>query len=339
MLELELSAQDLACTRFAVSPLWEVVASVRVVRSPGGHAVHQRWAEQVRPRLAGLDWRMLADLVPAGARVLPGFLAPPPTTQVPDLETELAALCAVPADEVRADLHLLPPPRTAFLDSLQDEPAEGLARLADTVRAYWQVALAPYWPRMLTLLEGEIFHRARLLATGGAGQLLNDLDPAVTWDVDRLLVAHRHVSRAVRLDGRGLLLAPSVFVWPRVTSIVAPPWQPTLRYPPRGIGTVWEEPRRRVPQALAGVLGRSRALLLTELDSPSSTAALARRTGLTPGGVSQHLTALRDAGLVTAHRSGRFVLYARTRAAEALLSAAVCTASRCAGYEPYAVRP
>ncbi|MFD8087824.1 hypothetical protein ACFV4F_39755 [Kitasatospora sp. NPDC059722] len=42
---------------------------------------------------------------------------------------------------------------------------------------------------------------------------------------------------------------------------------------------------------------------------------------MTPGGVSQHLTTLRTAGLLTAHRTGRHVLYARTEAAEALLGA------------------
>ena len=48
---------------------------------------------------------------------------------------------------------------------------------------------------------------------------------------------------------------------------------------------------------------------------------LARRTGLSPAGVSQYLTALRDAGLVSAHRAGRSVLYARTSAAASLLAA------------------
>ena len=46
------------------------------------------------------------------------------------------------------------------------------------------------------------------------------------------------------------------------------------------------------------------------------------------GGFSQHLTALRDAGIVSAHRTGRPVLYARTAVADSLLSAGgVTTAS------------
>ncbi|HEY8471402.1 MAG TPA: DUF5937 family protein [Natronosporangium sp.] len=320
MLELELTVQDLASTRFGVSPLWEVVASVRVLRQPGAHAANRPWAEQVRPRLAGVDWRLLADLVPAPGRHIPGFIAPPQPIQVPDFETELAALRAVPAAVVRAGIDGLSPPISDRLAGLRDDPPRGLARLAETIRGYWDAALAPYWPRMLTLLEGDILHRARLLAEGGAQRLFNDLDPAVRWDADRLRVAHRFASGSVRLAGRGLLLAPSVFNWPRVSSIVEPPWQPTLRYPPRGIGTLWERRHRDLPAGLARVLGRSRARLLAELDAPAATTALAHRTGLTPGAVSQHLTALRDAGLVTPHRTGRLVLYARTRTAEALLA-------------------
>src|SRR5204863_4214491 len=123
------------------------------------------------------------------------------------------------------------------------------------------------------------------------------------------------------LGGRGLLLVPSAFVWPRIFSVTAAGWQPTLRYPPRGVGTLWEHRPAPVPEALAAVLGRSRTLLLVELGDPASTTDLARRTGLSAGGVSQHLTALRAAGLVSAHRTGRFVLYARTSVAESLLAA------------------
>jgi DNA-binding transcriptional ArsR family regulator len=328
VLELELTVQDLASTRFGVSPLWEVVASVRVLKAPGDHAIHRRWADQVRPRLAGVDWRLLSDLVPVPSHVVPGFIAPPQPVLVPDLDTELAALRAVPASAVRAGLAELLRSGSDRLDALDDDPVRGLAQLAETIRGYWEVALAPYWPRILTLLEGDILHRARLLAEGGAQRLFNDLDPAVSWEAARLRVGHRYVDGSVRLAGRGLMLAPSVFIWPRVTSIVEPPWQPTLRYPPRGIATLWEHRGRDVPAALARVLGRSRALLLAELDAPAATTALAQRTGLTPGAVSQHLTALRDAGLVASHRTGRFVLYARTRTAEALLAHAPGTRAR-----------
>jgi DNA-binding transcriptional ArsR family regulator len=61
---------------------------------------------------------------------------------------------------------------------------------------------------------------------------------------------------------------------------------------------------------------------LVALRAPLSTTELAGRTGMTIGGVSQHLATLRAAGLVVAQRHGRTVLNARTTVAEALLSAA-----------------
>jgi DNA-binding transcriptional ArsR family regulator len=60
---------------------------------------------------------------------------------------------------------------------------------------------------------------------------------------------------------------------------------------------------------------------VTELEAPAPTTELAHRTGISTAAVSQHLTALRDAGIVSAHRAGRSVLYARTAVAESLLAA------------------
>ncbi|MCP3803556.1 winged helix-turn-helix domain-containing protein [Allokutzneria sp. A3M-2-11 16] len=320
MLELGFTAQDLARTRFAFSPLWEVVASVRVLKEPAAHALHLPWISTAAERVRALDLSLLDALIPVPARRLPAFLAPTPTTPVPDIADELDALRAVAADEVRAGVELLN--RPPVLDELYDDPPTGLAKLAETVAVYWETALLPHWPRIRALLEGEVLHRSRRLAEGGAQRLFADLDPAVSWAGDTLVV-QRKTSERLRLEGRGLVLVPSVFVWPKVFSKITDSWQPVLRYPPRGIATLWERGRDPVPDALAAVLGPSRAQLLAELDAPASTSELARRTGITAGGVSQQLTLLREAGLVTSHRTGRFVLYQRTPAADVLLGAGV----------------
>ncbi|MFF1798766.1 transcriptional regulator, partial [Kitasatospora sp. NPDC058263] len=59
----------------------------------------------------------------------------------------------------------------------------------------------------------------------------------------------------------------------------------------------------------------------TDLVSPESPTVRVPRNRLSQGGVSIFVTALRDAGLVSAHRAGRSVLYARTSVAEAVLAA------------------
>ncbi|MEV5572225.1 DUF5937 family protein [Spirillospora sp. NPDC052269] len=313
MLELTFTADDLAYTRFAISPLWETVAAVRTLKYPAEHPLHRRWAETVRPRLdaAGTRLEPLSELI--GPRLIAAFACPPPTSPAPDLELELAALRLQPHDRVvedRATLGLPPDP----------DPQAGLDRLAETVAEFWDVALAPYWPRVRALLDGDILYRARLLASGGAHRLFADLSPGVTWMGDQLNVPRARPG-TVPLDGRGLLLVPSAFTWPKLFSMTKPGWQPLLRYPARGVGTLWEHSERDAPAALAGILGRSRARLLALLDEPAPTGDLALRAGLSAGGTSQHLTALRDAGLVSAHRTGRYVLYARTEIAEALLAA------------------
>ncbi|SEC67067.1 Helix-turn-helix domain-containing protein [Amycolatopsis tolypomycina] len=320
MLDLAFSTEDLAHTRFAFSPAWEIVASVRVLNSPGQHALHLPWIKRATAALdgAGLDIGLLRDLVPL--RHLPGFLAGTPSTPLPDLADELADLRDVPARLVRRELDAMAGPRSPALARLHRDPEAGLERLATLMERYWQLVLAPDWPRIRALLEADVLYRSRLLAQGGAAELFNDLTPLVRWQGGTLTVAHRHLHAAVPLDGRGLVLVPSAFVWPRVFSKTDARWQPVLRYPPRGIATLWETGTATAPGALAAVVGRGRAMLLAELAAPASTAELARRSGLSAGAVSQHLGVLKAAGLVSGHRAGRHVLYARTALAESLVA-------------------
>ena len=121
----------------------------------------------------------------------------------------------------------------------------------------------------------------------------------------------RKASADVQLAGRGLLLVPAVFTWPSVWPRTDPPWDPALVYPPAGIAELWA-PERSGDEALESLLGRRRARVLLELDRPSCTLELAGRMEASPGGVSDHLTVLRQAGLVTRRREGRRVIYART---------------------------
>ncbi|MBQ0902285.1 DUF5937 family protein [Micromonospora sp. U21] len=308
-------------TRFAISPLWEVIASVRIINQPQLFPEHLPWYERARPRLAGVDWRLLADLVQIPTLVIPTFVCTPPATSQPTLDVELATLVTTPPEAVRASLDILPGPRSSRLTAMHTEPVAELARLAETIRAYADAAIGPYWPRMRTLLEREVLLGAQRMASDGVHGLLNHLDPYVRLEADTLRVDHIVLAGTVRLDGRGLLLVPSVFGGPRVWSNFGSPGQPVLRYPARAVATLWERDPAPRGQGLARVLGRTRATLLHELAVPTSTLELAGRCGLTPGTVSQHLGALRDAGLVGAHRAGRFVLYARTTAGEAVVNA------------------
>ncbi|AGZ40510.1 ArsR/SmtB family transcription factor [Actinoplanes friuliensis] len=315
MVAIGLSAGAVARIRFAVSCLWEVVAAVRVLRDPGSHGVHLPWADRVSAPRGTLLW----DLVPREPDYLPDFLTPPPPGLTPDLAGELVRLTATPPAVVRQHLDLYAH-STAALRELHTDPQAGLIRLAAEINAFWQEALAPHWPRIQLLLDAEVFAQSRRLAEDGAAVLLNDLHERVSWEGGTLRVSKHHCTAGDVPGGSGLVLVPSVFVWPSVLSVFAGD-VPQLAYPARGVATLWES-RAGDPEALGAVLGRGRTRLLVELGVPTSTTELAQRTGMTAGGVSQHLTALRAAGLVAAHRHGRSVLNVRTALAEALLSSA-----------------
>ncbi|GAB3831455.1 DUF5937 family protein [Dactylosporangium cerinum] len=329
MEELAFSVADLARVRFAVSPMWEAGPSYRLLARSRAHPVHQAWIDDVRPRVAaaGLAAGRLAELIPAAGYV-PDFLNPAPAGATPTLAGELAAIRATPPAQVHRDLDRLARQEGGLgtrARRLHADPAAELPLLTSEIEVYWQLALAPYWARIRAVLDADVFHRARLVAEHGAGHVLNDLHASVAWVDTTLRLARRPGPVSLAATGPGLLLIPSVFTGPDLFTRSAPPDPLQLAYPARGAGTLWDSRPMSGVTALAAVLGRARAQLLAELGTPASTTELAQRTGVSASGVSQHLTALRDAGLVSAHRAGRRVLYARTTAAEVVLAAAAGT--------------
>jgi DNA-binding transcriptional ArsR family regulator len=194
----------------------------------------------------------------------------------------------------------------------------GVAELADPLQIYWRQVLAPDWERIRTALEGDVLCRAQQAATGGVQALLGDLDDSVRYE-NAHLVVDQPWSGSLELRGRGLLLVPSVFVWPGVAIVDRGPCPPALVYPARGSGLVWE-PLGPPPEALAALIGPRRASILATLETPCSTTDLARRLEVGSGSVSQHLTVLREAGLIERHRVGRVVFYRRTAAGNLLVS-------------------
>lgn len=319
MFEFELTAESAVQVRLACSPLQETVGSLTVLCEPSAPAIHLPWVERVRPRVADLDLRVLSALVSA-RNYKPDFLAPPPSEPLPTLDQELARVRATPPEQVRRELEIAYPQGIPdLLQPLHAEPRAELMRLELLLRAYWDRALAPHASRMLDLLDSDIVHRAWRFADGGTAALLAELHPTVERVGETLRVRSR-CDAIVPLDERGLLLMPSIFAWPRARAIVDPPWQPTLIYPARGAATLWDPVAHSAPGSLAGVLGRTRAALLAQLDVPRSGGELAQRLDLTPGAVSQQLTALRAAGLVVASRHGRAVLSRRTALGDTLVA-------------------
>jgi DNA-binding transcriptional ArsR family regulator len=310
---------DLLRTRFAISPLIELVAATYIVRRPASFPEHRPWVKAAQPRIADLALDLLFAANPLGRTTWPNFDAPPPLDPHPRFEAELARVAAtdpqiVAADVRRAHPDGVPPAAQPFID----DPQVALVRFVEESQAFWDAAIAPWWDRMAAFLESEIAARARRLVNRGGQAAFADLDPTVTWDGQTVAVHTTMAPQQIDLAGRGLLLIPSVLAWdawPRVDA----PWDPALTYQPPGIGDLWLHDAPAA-NALDELLGRRRATLLRLLDRPASTLALAQQTGWSPGGVNSHLAVLRRTGLLTRRRDGREVIYSRTATGEALSS-------------------
>ena len=189
MLTITFTVEDLARTRLAVSPLWETVASIRLLKTPRAQTFHQEWARTTKDRIAraGVELELLFDLIDPGVWYLADFLTPPPQSAVPDLATDLSAMRRVPAEQVRADLDVLGYARTHPIGSLEEasvprrlrsaraedlpteavadlyaDPDAGMSRLADQVEAYWELAMAPHW-------DGSARCSKEMCSTAGGG--------------------------------------------------------------------------------------------------------------------------------------------------------------------------
>jgi DNA-binding transcriptional ArsR family regulator len=303
---------DSASCRWAISPLRETMSAVRLLLQPHRQGYHQPWLRAVAPVLDELDLTPLQQVMRTTYN--PDFLLPAPQRPNPRFADELALVRRTPARQVRAELsrclhrqhgRRLPPPAQALVD----HPLSARNLLADTLSACWEQLISPWWPRIRDVLAGDIAYRTRLLADGGLAAVLSDLHPKVHW---------QHPTLTVDLAGTGfrdvedgLVLMPSTFEWPNVGVVLEKPWLPTIDYPARGIAALWE-PRSDPPASLARLIGETRAMLLAALTEPTSTTALARRLDLPNSTVSEHVTVLRDAGLVTTHRAGRYLHHART---------------------------
>jgi DNA-binding transcriptional ArsR family regulator len=312
---------DLLIVRFAWSPVWETQAAVQTFVDQRARACHEPWHRLVRDRVARLDLTPLLAVQPIGGFV-PDFITPPPRSAGPRLRDQLAEIRATPPAQVARELERCRETVTdqryrRLLTSFLADPAGARDLLATRLHETWIELVAPFWGRIRTLLDRDIEERSRTLARHGLRRVLDELHPRIRWTKRGLSCADRR-GRTIEVDERGLVLMPSTYLWPYVAAVVDEPWLPTIAYPARGTAELWSAPTAP-PDALARLLGRTRALVLASLDRPLSTTALAVLIELSPAGTSRHLLALRDAGLVSTTRHGHEVRYSRTELGSALL--------------------
>jgi DNA-binding transcriptional ArsR family regulator len=328
VIELEFTHEDYRLIRFAFSPGAELALSLRALSVGRRGGLHGPWLASVRRSLDGVDMELLTTVVrPTG--YLPDFLIPPPPGRSVGIEECLAQIAQTPLDVVGSELdHLASHPvaqggpgrerRAALLRRLADDPERALSAIGKQLERYWRAALDPHWPRIHALLQADLAHRLEEMASGGVAQLLSTLHPSVAIRGDLVTILKYYHGRA-QLGGRGLLLVPCAFASPDVLVSTADP-VPSLKYPPRGLGRLWEVGPDLEDSPLSAVVGHARATILGLLDVPQSTTQLAARVGLAAPTVNVHLKALEGAGILSSRRDGRAVLYSRTPLGDQLLA-------------------
>jgi Family of unknown function (DUF5937) len=324
VIRFEVGADDLLHSRFAVSPLFELDNLLRTLAGVGRCKAPAALVTRLRPayeRLrAGTDLPAVEALF--SERYGPTFIAPPPAGMNQTVDDDLATMRATPLVTARAEiaeaLRRRPCHDPALLEILQREDV--VERFASTLEVSWRELLAPLWPQLKAVCERDVLHRSAELTRSGWAAALAGLHSRVRWRNGGIELLRWVQHEPISLGGKGLLLVPSVFMWPEVATHFEEPWPKAVIYPARGVASFWQQESQAVSDTLAELIGRSRARLLVALATPASTTQLAGVCGLAVGAVGDHLRVMHRAGLLASARSGRSVIYRRTDFGDSLVA-------------------
>jgi len=326
VLRIHFTSEDLAQTRLADAPdpLWEVVLSAHVLRIRGSEALLGPWKQALLEQLP-VGSRLRAEIEPLIAinparGYFPDLLTP--TESAEGLEAGLEALLSLPRQRLRREIGRVGDEQ-GRLDSVTTDLAEGRAygvkQLAEAIRNYHDAAIAPIAERIRVAFEADRAQRAQAFLNGGISALLNGLHPNVSFAAGVLELSDVHPDEDIYLAGRGLRLVPSFFKFTdtKLMTLADPELPQVLVYPiDRSAGLAAAAAR----ESLAALVGRTRAALLELTTNGGSTSELARRVSISPAAASQHLSVLREAGLVSSTRDGNTVRHHLTPLGQAVLS-------------------
>jgi DNA-binding transcriptional ArsR family regulator len=335
VLRLELNQDDLARLRLAASwgPFSETYFSVPALRSPQPARLVDGWQQAVRKQVepvAGLSlltstWPIIDLHTVVGT--------------TPSIDEALDRLAAAPGDQLRRELEPLlalngkvPSWARAWVRDLSDGDQRARRALIEQVRAHHQRAIEPYWADIDCFLDAEKARRQQIMDQGGVDMLLATLHPMVRWRPPVLEIDTAGGRRVPdpepdRLDGRSLVLVPSVFCLdaPHVLYSTRDESLPRLLVYPalRTIDdaiSLWTGAAPPGRRALAKLLGATRAAALDAIADTCTTTELAQRIGVSTATASHHASVLREAGLTASRRLGSTVLHRITPRGALLLN-------------------
>jgi DNA-binding transcriptional ArsR family regulator len=321
--ELQMAPDDFTRIQFGYSPLAEAIGSLHMLHSGHAYPVHHRWADDARHRLRQLDTELLWAIAPPSNAVI---TPPLDLNAAASVEHQLQLVAQWPPDQLRAELEIVwsgRPMASAARKVIADGPV-GAGRVAAALAAYWDTVIAPRWNHIRAVLEGDIAHRARYAALGGLSTMLNGLHPQLRLDQSTIRLAKTFcpANQTLAVNGKGVLLMPSIFRGPDICFDPATLRMPAITYSPRGLGAIWDKASGATGRdPVSALIGQSRAAILRSTGLPKTTTDLAHELHVSGATVSVHLATLKSCGMVTSWRSGQRVFYQRTPLAASILVA------------------
>ena len=299
MLRLRFTAEDLLRVRFADRPAPLLELGMAVATYQRNDAVFARWARRTRLPREALP---LLELIPPNAAG-PLFLDP-----VSDgLEDGLDTVLSTPPGYARAELMRAARP-TAWTRGLAGRDRTAWRTLEGALRGAHDVVIARDRHRIHASFEADLAWRRMLLAEQGVGAALAGVYPGSRWSGTTLEVDVPEDSEHAPA-GRGVTLLPSAFWTGRPMIGTYTDGSMLLLYPALPpLPLVDTEPG----DALAALLGRTRAAILELLVEPRTTGALAAELGISAASASAHAKTLRGAGLIVTRRAGKAVSHVVT---------------------------
>ena len=313
---------DLARTQLAdgPDPMWETVNSLQALQGQYGQAELRQWRSQAAQDLrgsglAGPVRHKLFTLVPHAA-YFPDLVTP--LEGALGIEAGIEAMLSTPRCRIATEIDRLRPDRTARarLADLRAGRVSDLTAWGDLLRAYYRSAVDRVGEQIAAAVDRDLAVRRAAIHAGGVDALLSSYEPLMRWRYPVLELLAHPSGRDVHLQGRGVRLIPSYFCRTHPLTVYDGSLPQVVVYPVRH---TTDPSAVDGTQALARLLGETRAAVLISIHQGCGTVLLARRVGISAPAVSHHIAVLRDAGLVTSSRSGTTVRHTRSRLGDALI--------------------
>ena len=329
MLRLHFTEPDLRRVRLAdgVDPLWETVLSLHQLPAREGALAFGGWRTSARSWAADRRHRailaMLGSIAPP-QRYFPDFLTPEQGRE--GLDVGLDAILGTPRARLAAELGATFRRRSKQVPRWAAQLATGARDmrqlLVQLLRTYHSDVVLPYAATSEQTVAADRAWRAQALLSDGIDGLCGTFGPHARWERNVLQLPYPN-DVDLYLRGRGVTLVPSFYCWGKPVSLADKSLAPVIVYPVEHDPASWCATSDEGRAAdLGALLGCTRAEVLRAVARGGTPGRIALWLGIAPSVVSHHTTILRQAGLITTVRDGRWARHEVTPLGEAVLSGA-----------------